>query len=248
MNISSVGIIGLGSFGKLTASLLAEYTSHEIISFDSNGHTSEHARSVDFDTVARAGVVILAIPLSAYPEVLRKLQPLLPANSLLVDVCSVKVYPEQLIQKHLPDHKNILLTHPLFGPQTAPPLQGKRLIVTAHKGAIAQQAIDFCEQRLGLHVSKSTSEEHDKVMAQVHALTFFVAEGLAKMDLPETPFTTPSYQMLTDLIQFQRTHSDELFQTIQRGNPFSQAVRKQLIQQLELSDQASEQPLFQGES
>ena len=89
MKNTSVGIIGLGSFGNLVASLLTAHTSFDILGFDIHGHTSDHARSASFHQVATADIVILAIPLTAYPAVLEKLRPILPATSLLIDVCSV---------------------------------------------------------------------------------------------------------------------------------------------------------------
>jgi prephenate dehydrogenase len=245
MKITSVGIIGLGSFGKLIASLVSANRQVKILGFDIRKQTAEHVIMAKLLTVAAADIVILAIPLSAYPNVLEKLRLLLPARTLLVDVCSVKIYPEQYIQNYLPDHPNILLTHPLFGPQTAPPTQGHELIVTKCIGETAHQIVNFCEHELDLKITRVTSKEHDRVMAQIHALTFFVSEGLARMRLPENiPFTTPSYQMLTNLVHFQKTHSKDLFQTVQRGNPFSQTVRRQFIEQLEECSRTLEKPIL----
>lgn len=62
-------------------------------------------------------------------------------------------------------------------------------------------------------------------MAQVHALTFFVARGLENMDLPEVPFMTPSYQQVLDLIKLDRAHSAELYNTIENGNPYTAKMR-----------------------
>jgi hypothetical protein len=64
----------------------------------------------------------------------------------------------------------------------------------------------------------------------VHVLTFFVARGLGNMNIEVMPFKTPSYDMLTALIDFDAKHSDELFQTIQQGNPYGDEVRRSLVQ------------------
>ena len=75
-----------------------------------------------------------------------------------------------------------------------------------------------------------STEAHDKIMARVHALTFFVARGLANMELADEVFMTPSYKMLMDLVKLDHSHSQQLFQTVQRGNPFAEAARKELLE------------------
>jgi prephenate dehydrogenase len=229
MNNISIGIIGLGSFGNFVASLLPTDQSIHITGFDTRVRQSKNITQANLATVAASDIVILAIPLTAYPEILQKLQTLLPPTTLLIDICSVKVLPEQLIGKYLSSHPNLLLTHPLFGPHTAPNDKGHEIVVTKSSGSMSFKVLSFCQDKMGLRILRVTGEEHDKVMAQVHALTFFVAESLAKMHLPPTPFSTPSYQMLTNLVQFQRVHTEELSQTIQLGNPFSRDMRKQLM-------------------
>jgi prephenate dehydrogenase len=74
-----------------------------------------------------------------------------------------------------------------------------------------------------------SAEQHDKAMADVQALTFFVARGLAAAGVSETPFMTPSFKRLLDLVQLDRAHSPDLFNTIELGNPFAAAVRERFV-------------------
>ena len=229
--ITSVGIIGLGSFGRFAASLVPRDADVVLYGYDPKEAPVDGVKLVDLATLAKADVVILAVPLEQYPVLLPQLQPLIGPDTLLVDVCSVKVRPAQHIHKYFPDHANLLLTHPLFGPQSAgESTKGHKLIVTESKGDIAQQLLDFCEQKLELELHNMTNEEHDQLMAQVHVLTFFVARGLSDLQIKKGPFITPSYKMIMDLVTFDQTHSDELFQTIQRGNPYAESMRQQVVQ------------------
>ncbi len=230
--IRSVGIIGLGSFGQFAASLLPDEV--EVVGYDTRPMKTT-VQQADLDEVMQTDAVILAIPLSAYQEMLSRIQPITPPGTLLIDVCSVKVKPDQLLKKYLPDHPNLLITHPLFGPESASPGQtaGHDLIVTKSVGAKAEEALEFCEKELELTVHRMTPEAHDQVMAQVHALTFFVARGLADSINPEVPFKTPSFQMILDLIELDSKHSNELFETIEKGNPYAQKVRQDLIKSFE---------------
>lgn len=230
MKINSVGIIGLGKFGKFVASRIPPGV--KIVGFDEKTTDNSLAEAATCD------VVVLAIPLGQYQSLLSKLKPILPKETLLIDVCSVKVLPERLIEKHLGNHENLLLTHPLFGPQSATHgLAGHKLIITGSKGQRAKQVIAFCEDILQLQVSHMTSQEHDKIMADVHALTFFVARGLADAHVERGSFITPSYKMIVDLVDFDRSHSDELFETIELGNPYAEAARLKLLQSFEAVNQ-----------
>ena len=47
--------------------------------------------------------------------------------------------------------------------------------------------------------------------------------------MPDIPFKTPSFNELMDLIHLDAKHSDELFATIQRGNPFADEVRQDFL-------------------
>jgi prephenate dehydrogenase len=232
-SISSVGILGLGSFGTFVASLIPSHI--KVIGYDFNPTivtaTIPHGT---FEEVCGADVLILAIPLSAYPETLARLEPILQPGTLMIDVCSVKQKAETLFSAHLSRHPNMLLTHPLFGPQSAgSSTQGHHLIVTKQMGARAQQIVTFCETTLSLVIDRLSSEEHDRVMAQVHALTFFVARTLANMRLGEAPFKTPSYKLITDLIALDKSHSEDLFETIELGNSFAKDVQERFLRSVE---------------
>lgn len=235
MQHTTVGIIGLGSFGQFIAQLFAQSPHMHVIGYDPHqgDDTTVITRVDTLAEIAKAHIIVLAIPLQAYPDVLIALKPLLSSQTLLIDVCSVKTTPQQLIKQYLPEHRNLLLTHPLFGPQSAAGgAKGHTLIITRSAGPLARQVTAFCQRNLGLRISSMTAEEHDRGMAQVHALTFFVARGLRTMDLPQPAFMTPSYRELLDLIELDALHSQELYDTVQHGNPYAADMRQRFIDAL----------------
>jgi prephenate dehydrogenase len=226
---TTVGIIGLGSFGAFLAGLIPKEA--RVIGCDSNPErTVPGVATAAFEEVARASVVLLAVPLDTLPGVLERIKGVIRPETLLIDVCSAKVKPGELYADILSAHGNLLLTHPLFGPQSAAGgTAGHRLIVTKMQGEAAQKAVVFCSRQLGLEVHHMSAEEHDMVMARVHALTFFVARGLGNMGLTDELFMTPSYKMLMDLVRLDKTHSGELFKTIEQGNPYARQQRQRLM-------------------
>ena len=226
---TNAGIIGHGSFGQFAASVLAPHA--EVFVCDvSPIERAPHGTPIEFDSLKDMDCIILAVPLTTFEAVLTKLQPMLRPETLVVDVCSVKVKSRDVVQRTLNGHKNLLICHPLFGPQSAMDgTAGHQLIVTDMVGEAARRAVEFCANTLELHVMHISAEEHDKAMAYVHVLTFFVARGLGSVAMNDIPFETPSFQLLRNLIEFDHKHSDDLFTTIQLGNPYGDEVRRELV-------------------
>lgn len=225
----SVGVVGQGAFGKFILKALPEYCKYK--TYDNNRSNSDNNST--FEEVLDVDLLVIAIPLFSYENFFKKAEGKIKPHTLVIDICSVKVIPTGYMNKYLSNHKNILLTHPLFGPQSAVDnFEGHTLIVTDTIGETAKSVLDYCEKSLGLKIMKMTAEEHDKTMAHVHALTFFTAKGLGDMKLPEVTFQTPSYNDLLDLIKLDDTHSEDLFQTIQLGNPYAKEIRERFIDTL----------------
>jgi prephenate dehydrogenase len=234
-SVHSVGIIGLGPFGKLCASLIPSGIS--VKGFDSNADVGFEISKLE--DVCKTDVVILAVPLGSYPTVLNSIQGLLAPTTLLVDICSVKVKPAALIAEHLPDHTNVLFTHPLFGPQTIENgTEGHSLIVCNTADEKSQKLIAYSRDSLKLKIVTMTPEEHDKEMALVHALTLFIARGLSEVHAEESQFATPSFTYIKKLIELDRAHSEELFTTIENGNPYAKEIRQKILRQLVSIDTA----------
>ena len=204
-----------------------------VYGYDSGKQTpSEPIKLASFDKVAACNIIILAIPFSQYPSLLAKLAKRIRSDQLVIDVCSVKILPRQTINQFLPKHPNLLLTHPLFGPHSYKPgskNENNKLILTYKRGELAEKVLAYCSNTLHLDVTPMTEQKHDKLMADIHAVTFFVARGLSRIHLQDQEFTTPSYKMIVDLVKFDQAHSDELFDTIQRGNPYAAKAHQEIV-------------------
>jgi len=230
--IQSIGIIGLGSFGYFFASKLPQNI--RVVGYDPNEELVTTIPRVSLETAASCDIVMLAVPLTSLADVLREIKPILKPESLLFEICSVKIEPERLIAEILPEHQNVLITHPLFGPQSAAhSMQGHRLIVTKQVGKKAELFLNYCRDALGLNVIPLSADEHDRAMAKVHALTFFIARGLANMELTPSGLDTPSYDYVLDLVQLDASQSEELFKTISVGNPYAHEARQGFLDELD---------------
>ncbi|MFZ1258721.1 MAG: prephenate dehydrogenase [Candidatus Saccharimonas sp.] len=224
--MKTVGIIGFGSFGKYLAEKLSSYARVRV--YSASQRTSSWM--VALEEVTEVDYLVLAIPLDAYVETLRAIKPLLKPHTVIVDVCSVKVKPIELIRSALPDQP-LVATHPMFGPESASvSFDGHTLVMcpevstTEPYGIISQFAAS-----LGLRVIEMTADEHDREIAVVQGLTFFIARALNGVGVHDQKLFTPSFERLLKLAELERHHSLELFKTIQEGNPHTKAVRQNFM-------------------
>src|SRR3989338_5452487 len=94
-----IGIIGAGRFGTL----LQKHLSTD--------------NTVVMDNPAGCDLVIFAVPNRNLEQAIAQWKPLIPDAAIIMDVGSVKTKPCQILQKQF--SKNIVGTHPLYGPDSA---------------------------------------------------------------------------------------------------------------------------------
>lgn len=225
----SVGVIGMGDFGKLTTKHLKDVCS--VKCFDKNNPDGTHLKDI-----MKCDYIIVAVPLSALPGLLQQIRPILKPSTVLIDVCSVKQKPMEIYKQILPKHKNLVFTHPMFGPQSAGSGLVGHTIIFCNQNTASKNIQKFCRDRLGLKVVSMSAPEHDVVMANMHALTFFVARGLNNLGLKPSRFQAPSFKILLDLVELDKAQSQELFETVECGNPAASLVRSHFIDELQKLD------------
>ena len=197
-------------------------------------------RAGSFDEVAGCDVVLLAVPAAALPSTLDDLRPRLQPHTVVMDVVSTKTSATALLPGALPDHPNLLATHPLFGPPSMRQMQrGQRLVVTFARGERARALLDWLHRRYGLEILEVDADDHDRAMAYMQALPFFIARALVSLQvdhLPHVPnreqLSLPSFEQLERIAAIEHLHTDDMFETCQQSNPYAQMARQQLIDAL----------------
>jgi len=224
--MKTLGIIGYGHFGQFLAGKLEPYFKLSI--YSASGKQSPWSASLK--EAASCDYLILSIPLSKHKEVCEQLRPHLGPKTVIVDVCSIKGESGIIIQRTLPKQP-MLSTHPLFGPESASDsLDGHVVVLCPDKSTDSelQACSAFCRQ-LGLKVVTMSADEHDKHLALIQGLTFFVARVLKDFNLHESPLETGSFKKLVALANLEKQHTKDLFITIQKGNPYTEEVRQHFI-------------------
>jgi prephenate dehydrogenase len=236
-----VGMIGFGRLGKLIAKNLAQDT--DLVIYDIEDYKREisslGAKAGTLEEVCSCPVVIPFVPMSALEDLLKEMAPLLSSNSLVIDVCSVKSLPVEWMKEHLPDSIEILGTHPMFGPDSARnTLFGCKIVLcpVRIKEEKTREIRAYLETH-GLKVIEATPEEHDKQIAHSLLLTHFIGRSLMEFEAKSLDIDTKGYRRLMKILETVENDTWQLFEDMNRYNPYAEETRKDFMNSLRTIDQ-----------
>jgi prephenate dehydrogenase len=225
----SIGLIGLGAFGRLIAAHLGPL--FPIFAFDPAA--CEPAKGVtltDAATAAACDLVILAMPVPQLGAAIAAIKPHLRPGAVVLDVCSVKVLPAQIMLAELPETVEIIGTHPMFGPQSARGgVKGLKIVICPIRGRGARPLAAYLRKTFGLEAIIATPEQHDRDAAMVQGLTHLIAKVLVEMEPLPRHMTTASFDLLMRAVEMVRYDAPEVFYAIERLNPFVPDVRRRFF-------------------
>ena len=112
-------VIGLGRFGLFWAEMLTAEFDVLGVSRRTIAELPDGVSQVSLSEAMSAQVIFLTVSISALEEVLQTLQKHLVPCSVVIDTCSVKVYPSEQLQKYVRSDVDIIASHPMFGPDSA---------------------------------------------------------------------------------------------------------------------------------
>ena len=237
-----IGIIGFGRFGKLIARYLAE--DFEVLVYNRTDKSTQiekcNARIASLKEVCRQKVVILCVPISTLQEVLVDIGPLLKKGAVVVDVCSVKVYPVQRMQAALPETVSILATHPIFGPDSAAnSLKGHKIFMSPIRiDKKHYQKVKAYLASKELVLIESTPEDHDEQIAVSLALTHYIGRSLSAFGAAPLCIDSEGYKRLLHILEVVENDTWQLFHDMHYYNPYAQEKRAAFMQAMKkISDQ-----------
>ena len=238
MGNRKISIIGFGNFGKLAAKHLILAGNSVWVSDISDKSTEAEkigARFVSLNEALQNKIIILAVPMERLEEILQKIKDKLQEGTLALDVCSLKMFACEAMNRLLPENVEIIGTHSLFGPQSAPnSIAGMRiaLVNVRAKQETFEKVKNFCEN-LGLKTILTTAEEHDKQMAVSQALTHFIGQTLKENDVKRVEMSTLTFDKLMDVVDIIKNDTPALFNNMQTMNPFAKEARDDFVREAE---------------
>lgn len=235
-----IGIIGFGRFSALMARYLAKDFTVKICTRQDRKEEIQALGAVQasLEEICALPYVVVSVPISAMESVLKQISPLLNKDAVVIDVCSVKVYPVQWMKAYLPETVSILATHPMFGPDSAADaLTGRKIVLC--KERIAEPVFEKIEAYLtykGLTVIRTSPEEHDRQIATSLSLTHFLGRTLAQFGATKLDIDTEGYKRLLHILEVVENDSWQLFFDMHRYNPYARDVRKKFMDSMEEID------------
>lgn len=223
----TIGIVGYGSFGKLTHTLLQRFAPEISVRVFSSRFPADGSLFFSLEDTAVSDALILCVPIRSMEETLLRVLPHVRPDTVLVDVATVKMYTTELFKRLAPTQP-YFATHPMFGPESYSKkngdIAGFRIVSTGHQlDAAMYDALVSRLRAVGFDVVEATAEQHDKHLAETLFLTHFVGQIINRAGFNRTVIDTVSFGYLMDAME--SVHQDtELFKDVFAYNPFCEEV------------------------
>jgi prephenate dehydrogenase len=193
--------------------------------------------TADFvDAVKKADNVIICVSINAFEEVVKKIAPSVGEGQTVVDICSIKEQPVEIMHQHI--KKGLILgTHPVFGPGS-PGVKHKAYILTptnAREQEFAEKYKGWLE-KVGARVFIMSPKKHDELMSIVLGLPHFVGLVTCETLLEQPDFLETkkvagtTYQMLFTLAEATALENPELFSSLQFSLPEMEKIERLFIE------------------
>ena len=224
-----VGVYGLGRFGSFWAAQLA--SKYEVRAYSRRPHPAPAGVvQVAEDEVLQSDVVVLCVAISAMEEVVAQIAGRVRPGTLVMDTCSIKVHPVEVMARLLADEVSILGTHPMFGPDSARDgVAGQPMIVTPVRASaqlVSHWQGEFRD--MGLRVVEMSADDHDREAAATQGITHLVGRVLSQLQLQPSQIGTVGYQKLLEVVEQTCNDSHQLFVDLQRYNPHTAEMRRRV--------------------
>ena len=231
MNNNHIGIIGYGRFGPIMQCLLEP--EHKVFFYDTNTTLHREVKFKPLTEIVQLPTLVLAVPIGQIERTLQKIASQLQAKTI-IDVCSVKQHPTQLMLKYLPAETQIITMHPMFGPDSYNSNQQQNMMMypVRARAELFQQWQEYFRGK-HIHISVMTPKQHDQDIALSQNLTHLIGRILGELTLQDSAIATTGYRSLQKIVEQTCNDSWELFADMMQYNRYS---RKMLAQLVDASD------------
>ncbi|MGD1817110.1 MAG: prephenate dehydrogenase/arogenate dehydrogenase family protein [Pleomorphochaeta sp.] len=223
-----IGVYGLGRFGKFWAQEFARHN-NEVLGYSRNiKEDIEGVKQVDEDTfLASCDVIYFCVAISAFEKVIKNVSDRLKPGTIVVDTCSVKVYPSKIMRENLPKDVYSIASHPMFGPDSGKNgVKGLPLVIfpiSCPKDVYNGILNGFKSWQL--EVLEMSPDSHDREAAWSQGITHFVGRVLDELALQPTELATTGYRRLMSIVEQTCNDPIQLFHDLQKYNPYAKQMR-----------------------
>ena len=234
--MKSVGIIGFGRFGKILASILQK--GYSISAYDlKETHSTSNVNFCSLDRVLDERVVFIAVPIRNFKTLIKDISPKLKNGTTLIDVCSVKSFPVNVMLKYVSKDIGIIATHPMFGPDSFTTNTKLKMMMSNVRDPYSL-FIPWSEyfSNQGIDIIEMSPDEHDRLAARSQGITHFLGRMLKQFGIKKTQIDTQGFKDLLDLVEQTCNDTWDLYTDLQLYNPYTLDTISELIKSTESLD------------
>ena len=182
--------------------------------------------TADFPTAVKgADRVVICVSISSLEEVVKKIAPSIHKDQPIMDICSIKQYPVDVMHKYLKGAL-VLGTHPVFGPGSNG-VAHKAYVLTPTNPEEEAYAEEFKQWLLKeeAHVFVMTPEKHDELMSIILGFSHFVGLAVCETLIAQPGFKESktlagtTYRMLFTLAESVAQETPDLYANVQTKVP-----------------------------
>ena len=232
--MKKAGIIGYGRFGRVLADLLFS-KKYVVRVYDiEKVADDERIEICSLDEVLECIIVFIAVPIRSFEQIVKEISTYSLYNTTIVDVCSVKVYPVEIMEQHLPEHVGIIASHPHFGPDSYSPFRELKATICPVRD-VYKRATDIKEifESQSIRTIEMTPDEHDRIAASSQGVTHFIGRVLNESGVRSTNMNTMGFNELLGVIEQTCNDSWDLFKDLQRYNPYTNDMIDNMVGTIE---------------
>ena len=226
--MKSVGIIGLGRFGKILASILQK--GYSISAYDTRDIVSmANVNFCSLEKVLDEQVIFIAIPIRNFEELVKNISPKLKSGTTLIDVCSVKSHPVNVMIKYVKKDIGIIATHPMFGPDSFTTNTKLKMMMSNVRNTynIFDIWSDYFSNQ-GIDIIEMSPDDHDRLAARSQGVTHFLGRMLKQFGIKKTQIDTQGFKDLLDLVEQTCNDTWDLYTDLQLYNPYTLDIISEL--------------------
>ena len=224
--MKSIGVVGYGRFGMVLTELLKK--DYNVLVYDPDTSAGEMSKSLE--DVLESRIIFIAVPISSFESVIKKVSQYNLYNTTIIDVCSVKIHPVKIMEKYLPAHVGIIASHPHFGPDSYSPFKELKTTLYPIRDTYNRynEIKDFFE-KYSIRTVKLSPDEHDMMAASSQGLTHFIGRVLSEAGVVSTQINTLGFNDLLAVIEQTCNDSWDLFKDLQKYNPYTDEMIDNLL-------------------
>lgn len=229
----TIGLIGYGKFAQFIEQVLTKHLPEVNVKVHSRSNLPDGKRFFTLAEVCKCDYLIPTVPINAFENTIKDIRDLLAEQTVILEVCSVKMWPKQVMLEHLNPETQFICTHPMFGPESykksGGSLTGFKFVVenSRCRSEVYDKVIRFVSS-LGVDVIEMSVEDHDRKAATFHFTTMFAGMMIRQSGLQRTEIDTASATKMHDFTEIVGDDL-EILRDMYKYNPYCQDQLSKLL-------------------